>query len=199
MDAEIKRFLSATATVTATTGYGYGSGSGDGDGYRITRYRQKKVYYIDNIPCVFKSVHNNWASVEIINADFTTRPAIIAKLDGVYAHGRTVKKAFASALEKDMDSMSDEEKKACFLSEFPDYDTTYKNADFFGWHHTITGSCETGREQFARDRGIEMAGKMTVREFVELTKGSYCGDKIAALEAWYETVKIPPQRPGITQ
>jgi len=170
-------------------GYGDGDGDGDGSGYgeKLMKYQGKKVYYIDSIPCVFESVHDNWASVMVINCeDFTTKKAVVAKLDGLFAHGETVRKAFSAVTEKVMDNMDDDEKKRRFLEAFPEYETPYKIDDFFSWHHIVTGSCEFGRKKFAQEHGINLDGEMTVKQFIELTRGSYGGYRIGELLELYK-------------
>lgn len=43
----------------------------------------------------------------------------------------------------------------------------------------MTGSCDMGRKQFARDHGVDLKhGMMTLTKFLELTKDAYGGDVI---------------------
>ena len=121
MEAQIKRFL-----------YGSGDGYGDGYGEKIAKFRGQSVYYIDSLPCIFESVHNDWASVQVIDReDFTLKHAFIAKLDGLFAHGNTIREAFDAVTEKAMENMDDDEKKRRFLESFPEYEMPYKTVDFF--------------------------------------------------------------------
>ena len=39
-----------------------------------------------------------------------------------------------------------------------------------------------GRQQFAKDHGVDLDGEMTVEEFIKLTKNSFGGDIIKRLE-----------------
>jgi hypothetical protein len=180
------------------SGYGYGSGdgsgSGDGDGFgdgsgsgeKIKKFNGKPVYYVDSIPCIFASVHDTWASVEVISKDdFSLSRAFIAKQDGFFAHGETIREAFKAVLEKVTENMDDDEKKRRFLEEFPEYETPYKTDAFFSWHHVVTGSCEFGRKQFAQEHDIDLGGEMTVKQFIDLTRNSYGGEKIAQLVNLY--------------
>jgi len=57
----------------------------------------------------------------------------------------------------------------------------YPNKDWFTWHGLITGSCESGRLMFVKSKGIDLNGKMTTFEFLNLTKNEYNGDKIAMI------------------
>lgn len=57
------------------------------------------------------------------------------------------------------------------------------NTDLYEWHHRLTGSCELGRRQFAKDKGIDIEhGSMTVTEFIELTENAYGGEVIRHLK-----------------
>ena len=168
------------------TSSGYGSGSSSGYGERIAVFHGKKVCYVDSIPCIFESVHDTWASVFVIEReDFTEKKAFLAKLDGQIAHGETIKKAFTAAMEKALDGMDIEEKKASFREKFPLYIEPYHTMDFFTWHHVLTGSCEFGRKQFAEEHNIDLDGKMTVKQFCCLTANAYNGSVIQQLEALY--------------
>lgn len=56
-------------------------------------------------------------------------------------------------------------------------------ADLFRWHHTLTGSCETGRRDFCRSRGIDVDNdSFTLDEFIELTENAYGGGIIKKLK-----------------
>ena len=66
---------------------------------------------------------------------------------------------------------------------------SYPNMSFFEWHHRLTGSCEMGRRQFAKDRGIDLAGRMTPEEFIKLTRDAYGGNAIRMLEDFYPSAK----------
>jgi hypothetical protein len=175
-------------------GYGYGdgyrdscgTGYGDGSGERIKQLNGKPVFYVDSIPCIFKSAHENWASVLVINCnDYTTKPAFLARQDGYYAHGETIREAFAAVTEKVMDNMDFDEKKNSFREKFPSMTVFYPAMDFFAWHNVITGSCEYGRKAFAEEHGVNLDGLMTVGRFFELTRGAYGGELIQELEEMY--------------
>jgi len=181
MEAAIKRFLSGYGS-----GSGSGYGSGNGSGEKIKRFSGKPVFYVDSIPCVFESVHENWAAVLVINRDdSTTKPAFLARQDGYFAHGETIREAFAAVTEKVMDNMDVDEKKRSFVEKFPALTDEYPAMDFFAWHHVITGSCEYGRKSFAEENGIDLAGTMTVKKFFELTRAAYGGERIKELEEMY--------------
>ena len=170
-------------------GGGYGSGSGcgyvdvDGDGsdIRIQSYKGKSVYYVDNIPCVFKSVHNDWASVEIINNDdFTTQTAFLGKFENVIAHGDTIRDAITDAKTKYFSQFDFEKIKEMFLQEFSKKEKmTVK--ELYDWHGLLTGSCRFGRSQFQEEHGLKDTDELTLEQFVELTKDAFGGPKIKEL------------------
>ena len=190
MEDLIKQFMAVTPQIS---GYGDGDGDGDGSGsgyvktpllveYKkgfldkyiasLKSFKNKPVYYIDNIPCVFLSIIDNMAKVEVINNDFTTKKMYIAKSGSLFAHGESKKAALKSVNDKYYASLSFEEKKAEFLLKFKK-SKKYSNRLFFDWHHFLTGSCESGRLRFVESHGIDLDGKMTTSEFLKLTKNEY--------------------------
>ena len=85
------------------SGYGYGSGSGDGYGSGvIKRLMGNDVYCVDNIPCIFKSIKNNYAKVDIIDKKTfqIDDKAYLAKYHNCLAHGDTLKSALSAAKDK---------------------------------------------------------------------------------------------------
>ena len=171
-------------------GYGSGSGSGEGSdygygygyyGYGIKRINGMKVYRIDGLLTVITRVKLALAKGFILNSDLTLTPCYIAKGDGYFAHGKTVKEAEKALQEKNFENMDTEEAIGRFLCTFKK-DEKYKGQDFFLWHHYLTGSCEMGRRAFVRDRGLDLEAYYTVEEFLELCKDSYGGDIIKQLQ-----------------
>lgn len=164
-------------------GYGYGHGYGCGydsceqNDYNfgncfcinfyggIKSFCGSSVYIIDQI-------HGDVVKGRILNNDLTTTPCYVVKHKGHFGHGDTLKKAAEAAFEKGLKSISIEERIAAFI-EAHEKDKTYPNTDFFEWHNKLTGSCQMGRETFARNHGIDMNGSMTVIEFIELTENAY--------------------------
>ena len=162
--------------------YGYGSGSGSGYyGYGIKRINGMKVYRIDGLLTVITRVKLALAKGFILNSDLTLTPCYIAKGDGYFAHGKTVKEAEKALQEKNFENMDTEEAIGRFLCTFKK-DEKYKGQDFFLWHHYLTGSCEMGRRAFVRDRGLDLEAYYTVEEFLELCKDSYGGDILKQLQ-----------------
>ena len=117
-------------------------------------------------------VHGNIAKGKILMGDLTLRSCCIVKQDNLFAHGDTIHAAQAALLEKLFGDMPEEERIDKFI-EAHQLDAEYPNADFFGWHHNLTGSCKAGREAFASNHEIDMAGSMTTRAFLSLTCHDY--------------------------
>ena len=166
-------------------GYGYGSGSGSGSGDGVKDINGNHVYIVDGIQTIIKSVRSNIAQGFVLQSDLTLKPCYIVKELNKFAHGNTLHDAFSALQEKLYDDSTEEERIEAFRKKFPEYDTHYPNCDLFTYHHVLTGSCQMGRESFCKDKGIDLDGSTTVREFVELTKGSYGGDVICKLPEVY--------------
>ena len=174
-------------------GFGSGSGSGDGDGEGdgygygdgIKELNGDKVYSVDGLPTIIKSVRGNIAQGFILNKDLTLQSCYIVKEQNHFAHGETLHDAFTALQEKLYDDSTEEERIEAFIKNFPDYDTPYPNRDLFIYHHVLTGSCRMGREFFCDDKGINFDGSTTVREFVSLTKDSYGSETIRRLPQAY--------------
>ena len=168
------------------SGYGYGdgsgdgdgSGSGDGDGSGIKIFNREIVYQIDGVNTLIRSVRGNTAHGAIVNNDLTITPCYIVKQDNVFAHGETLREAMEALRDKLFEDMPEDERIDTFLRE-TDREKAYPTQYFYDWHHRLTGSCDMGRKQFARDHGVDLEnGMMTLTEFLELTKDAYGGDVI---------------------
>ena len=176
------------------TGYGYGYGYGYGDGYGngygdsngygdgdgIKKINGMDVVKIDAIPTAIKKIRGNIAFGYVFEK-MQLKPCYVVKQDNMFAHGETVKKAFAALQEKLFDNMTVEERINVFLKEIKS-NTEYPAKTFYDWHHRLTGSCEFGRNQFVKNHNIKLDQLMTVEEFIELTKNDYGGKIIKELE-----------------
>ena len=159
-------------------GDGYGSGSGSGSGSGIKNFNGEPVYRIDGVNTLIRSVRGNVARGAILNEDLTLTTCYIAKQDNMFAHGATLRDAMEALRDKLFEDMPEEERIETFLRE-TDREKAYPTQYFYDWHHRLTGSCDMGRKQFARDHGVDLErGMMTLREFLELTKDAYGGDVI---------------------
>ena len=159
-------------------GYGYGSGYGYGDGSGIKSFNGEPVFRIDGVNTLIRSVRGNTAHGAIVNEDLTLTPCYIVKQENVFAHGETLRGAMEALRDKLFEDMPEDERIDAFLRE-TDREKTYPTQYFYDWHHRLTGSCDMGRKQFARDHGVDLEhGMMTLTEFLELTKDAYGGDVI---------------------
>ena len=123
-------------------GYGYGSGDGVGSGYGdgtgcgtgdgVKKFKNNIIYLIDRVPTIIHRIKNNIAKGEIVNGDFTTTPCYIVKGNGYFSHGKTIKEAQASLVEKYMENMDEEEIIEKFMSEF-EPNKKYKGSVFFNY------------------------------------------------------------------
>jgi hypothetical protein len=159
-------------------GYGDGYGSGSGDGSGVKNFNGKAVYQIDGVNTLIRSVRGNTAHGAILNGDLTLTPCYIVKQDNLFAHGETLRGAMEDLRDKLFEDMPEDERIDAFLRE-TDNEKPYPTQYFYDWHHRLTGSCDMGRKQFAKDHGVDLEhGMMTLAEFLELTKDAYGGDVI---------------------
>lgn len=170
-------------------GSGYGSGYGDYDGSgfgdcygsNLKSINGKKIYMIDGIAITISHIHGNIAKGTIVNRDLTETPCYIAKEGKYFAHGKTLAEANAGLQDKLFYEMP-VEKRIMEFWKCHKRGIKYPTKDFFEWHHKLTRSCLMGRQQFAKDHGVDLEGEMTVEEFIALTKNSFGGDIIKRLE-----------------
>lgn len=165
-------------------GFGYGSGSGSGDGSGIAKINGMIVAYIDAIPTLIKTVKGNLAKGYILHQDMTITPCYVAKSDGLYAHDETLAEAREALREKIMSNMNTDEAITEFLKLFK-AGVRYTGAEFYQWHHYLTGSCEQGRKSFVRDRGLSVDATYTVDEFIEICEDAYGQEIIQKLKEKY--------------
>lgn len=166
-------------------GDGYGCGVGSYSGKDVKELNGDNVHLVDGLQTIIKSVHGNIAQGFILKSDLTLQPCYIVKERNHFAHGDTLHDAFTSLQEKLYDGSTEEERIEAFVKKFPNYDTPYSNSDLFAYHHVLTGSCRMGRESFCKDKGINLDGSTTVRDFVSLTKDSYGSETIRRLPQAY--------------
>ena len=172
-------------------GYGHGYVGGDGCGHgngdaserriAIKQFKGSKVYYVDNIPCIFKSIHENYAVIYVIEINsFELKRAFIGKFRNCLAHGETIREAITDAQTKYYQTLDFDEVKEELLTKFKEKGKlTVK--ELYDWHGILTGSCRFGRTQFQTEHNLKDGDLLTLEEFVELTKDAFCGEKIARL------------------
>lgn len=147
--------------------------------------KSESEIYIDGILTHIVQIHNNVAKGYIIAGE-TKLPCFIIKEHGTYAHGSTIKEAFKSLHDKLYNLNTEEQRIAEFKNKFPEYTKEYSNTDLFDAHHALTGSCLMGRKVFLLEHNISLDDKMTIKNFIEITKDSYGTDMIKKLLNAYE-------------
>jgi hypothetical protein len=97
-----------------------------------------------------------------------TQESVVINVNGVWAHGNTLKDAKASLMYK----ISDRD-----TSEFKDWKPTDKKpvADIIRAYRCITGACEYGTRYFCES--IKLPKFATIEQTIELTRGQYGHDK----------------------
>nr|DAE44636.1 MAG TPA: hypothetical protein [Caudoviricetes sp.] len=178
-------------------GYGYGHGFGDGTshgsgdgcgyscGWGIKYFNKQRVWNIDDVSTIIKSIHGDVGSGYILNQDFTLEKTFVCKGHGYFAHGKTIKEARQSLEEKIFDDIDIENKLEEFRKKFKK-GKKYSGHDYFTWHHNLTGSCLQGRNNFVENNGINLDDKFTVKEFLEIVKDSYGWSVLEKLVKEYE-------------
>ena len=166
---------------------GYGDGYGDGFGYSssscidIIMFNTEKIYRIDGVPTIIKNIKKQIAKGFILKADLTLQPCYVAKVDNRYAHGNTIKEAVKQAKEKAFELLPEDDRIKKFW-ECHNLTDRYPARDLYEWHHILTGSCEMGRSQFVREKGVDLEmDTFTVDEFVTMCKDRYGGEIIKKL------------------
>lgn len=169
-------------------GYGYGDGSGYGDGYGygygdgLKYLNGQPVDMIDDVPTILTRIIGDEAKGFIVRADLSLAPTFVCKQGNMFAHGKTLHKAREALLEKLFDDMPTKERIAAFCKEFKP-GVKRPATDFFSWHHRLTGSCEQGRREFARQHDVDIDhDELTPEEFFALTRDAYGGDIIRQTE-----------------
>ena len=149
----------------------------------LISYNGQKVFYIDHIPYIPRHIKKEIAFVDVICEDMRTKKKVIVKGQGMFACGNTIKEAFEALENKRFDRLDIESKKQKFFLVFNTEDE-YPARDFFVWHGFLTGSCESGRMIFAKEKGFDLDhDKMTKEEFFMLVKDEYGWEIIKTLLA----------------
>jgi len=104
----------------------------------------------------------------------------VAKRDGFFAHGGTLKEATEQVEQKWLSSQTVEEKIEQFKKQFKK-GVAYKASLFYDWHTRLTGSCKTGKDMWVSQNNVDLESAMTVDQFIELTKNAYGGEIIKRL------------------
>ena len=121
----------------------------------------------------------------IVNGDLTLEPCFIARVGNCWAHGKTGHEALAEAEAKAWEDMPVETRIESFKAQFPSLDIKAQCAEFYKWHHILTGSCTMGRDSFNKSYGLEMDKEYTVEYFLEITSNAFGGQIIRQLKESY--------------
>lgn len=174
------------------SGVGVGSGVGAGRGcisgcisnyiFGLKTLNDQPVDMIDGIPTILTSIIGNVAKGFIVRTDLSLTPTFVCKNGNTFSHGETLHKAREALLEKLFDDMPTEDRVEAFCAEFKS-GVKRPAMDFFSWHHRLTGSCEQGRREFARQHDVDIdRDELTPEEFFALTGDSYGGSIIRQTE-----------------
>lgn len=173
------------------SGIGWGSGNGNESGNGIgwgplfgAVLNSHKIYNIDGVATIIYRVCKDCAKGAIVNDDLTLTPCYVVKRGNVFAHGETLRNAMAALNDKIFADMPVEERIKAFREEFKP-NTIYSNRLFYDWHNKLTGSCEMGRTQFAKEHEVDLDSGMTVEAFIKLTENAYGGHVIQMLKPHY--------------
>ena len=140
---------------------------------------------IDKVATLIDSVRGDFAKARILNSDLTLTPCYIAKVGNYFAHGLSLKQAYKDALDKAMESMSEEDRIEQFRAKYPSLDCKDTCAELSKWHHILTGSCSMGRELFIKEHGLDLDKEYTVGYFLDITESSYGGNIIKQVKENY--------------
>ena len=147
------------------------------------------MYYIDSIPTVIHSIKGHYAKGFTINDDYSKTPCYVARsADGtLFAHGSNLHEAVESLNEKIAEAMTEEERINLFCKSFKK-GKKYKGTLFFDWHNRLTGSCFFGRNQFVKDKNLNIQAEYTVDEFIAIVENAYGSSTIKKLKTVWESV-----------
>lgn len=165
-------------------GYGFGCGGGSGDGYGdgIKSLNGQQIHDVDDVETVITIVLGNYAKGFVLSGDLSLKPCFVAKCNNLFAHGETLRGAQEALQNKLFEDMPEEERIEAFWNEFK-RGVKYPANKYFDWHSRLTGSCEMGRKEFAKNHGIDLdKNELTTEEFIGLTENSYGGEIIKKLK-----------------
>ena len=146
-------------------------------------FNKQKVYIIDNIQTLIQSISNDIAKGFIINNDLSLSPCFITRNDYCFAHGKTLKESLKSLEEKTILNLPIEKRIENFKNQFKNFSKKYKAQLLYDWHYKLTGSCKMGRDNFIKERNINLkTDKLTINEFIKLTENQYNGEIIKQLK-----------------
>lgn len=170
-------------------GSGHDNGNGFGRGFNrgdyLKSFNNMDVYVLDSVQTIITHIKGTFAKGFIVNSDLTLSQCFVAKGNGYFAHGKTLKEARESLMAKIFENMDSDEAVSEFINKF-EKSKAYPGTDFFEWHHYLTGSCLMGRESFVKNHGLDLNRYYTVKEFINICENDYGGEIIKKLKEFYE-------------
>ena len=166
-------------------GYDSGDGSGSGRGSGVASFNGVTVFIVDGIPTIISQIKDAVCKGFILNSDLTLDPCFIVKGQGYFAHGKTLKGATDALREKIFENMDSDEAIEKFIEKF-EKGKKYPGTEFFEWHHYLTGSCLMGRENFVKNKGLNLNAEFTVDEFMTICENDYGSEIIKKLKEKWE-------------
>lgn len=173
------------------SGDGYGDGSGDGSGYGsgagdgIKSINGAQIYYIDGIATMLYHIFGNTAKGAIVRDDMSIAPCYVVSVNGICAHGETLRAAADALRDKQFMQMPPQQRADAFRAEFKP-GCKYPAMLYFDWHHKLTGSCEFGRMSFVCGHEINLdCDEFTPEQFISLVLHAYGSEVIALLAKLY--------------
>lgn len=128
----------------------------------------------------------NFAKGKILHSDLTLTNCYIAKVGNYFAHGETLRQTYADATAKALADEPIEDRVKRVVAQYPDADEPIEHSELFILHNLLTGSCEFGRKQFAKEHNLDPEnGKMSMCDFINLTKNAYGSSNIRLLAEAY--------------
>ena len=152
----------------------------------MIEFNGEKLYDIDGIPTAITALFGNYAQGFTIEKNSIAVPCFVARVGNSFAHGETVREALADAISKDLQSKPLEARIADIIKEYPDINCPIPNEVLFNLHNVLTGSCKFGRKQFVTNHAISLSDRMTMADFIELTKNEFGGYAIKMLSEAYK-------------
>lgn len=176
------------------SGYGNGSGGGSdsgvgyGDGYGdglILKIGGEFVYKVDGLQTIFHQIKGDCAKISILRDDMSLKRGWLCKGGRFFAHGETLREAQSAIHCKLIQDMPITDRIKLFTSHF-ESGKKYSASEYFVWHHRLTGSCEMGRNEWVKSKGIDLnKDEFSPMQFCEMVENEYGSDVIKELIVAY--------------
>lgn len=139
----------------------------------IKTHNGNKVYYINDVPTVIKSINCGIGHGYIIDNNGKSVEKFVAKSYNIFVFGDSFDEVYDKLYEKDRIK----EYSEIFINKFVEHfklNRKYNFSELAFWHRNLTGACIEGIMLFCKDNNINFENdKMTVQEFLNISKNSY--------------------------